>query len=302
MRRKRGKAVQSPWTDRPVCRIALPSGRVLDAGARPLVMGILNVTPDSFSDGGRYADASRAAARALELQAEGADIIDVGGESTRPGSQPVAADEESRRVVPVIAEIAAQMDVPVSVDTQKAAVAEAALDAGAEMINDVSALRSDLTMAGLAARRGVPVILMHMQGTPRTMQESPTYDDVVTDVAAWLRERVRHALAAGIRPERIIVDPGFGFGKTVGHNMELLRRLHELHELGHPLLVGTSRKSTLGALLDAEVDERLHATLATVAAAVLAGCQIVRCHDVRPAVEVVKVCEAIRRGVEYRHA
>jgi dihydropteroate synthase len=214
----------------------------------------------------------------------------------------VPADEERARVIPVITQIAAELDVAISVDTQKAEVAEAALDAGAGIVNDVSALRSDLTMAALAAKRGAAVVLMHMQGTPRTMQENPTYGDVVADVVAWLRERIRHATAAGIRANRIVVDPGFGFGKTVRHNLELLRRLHELHELGHPVLIGTSRKSTLGAVLHAEVDERLYGTLATVASAVLAGCQIVRCHDVRPALEVVKVCEAIRQGADYGDA
>lgn len=288
------------WAARPSFRIEFPSGRVLDCGARAHVMGVLNVTPDSFSDGGRYFDREDAVSRGLRLAEEGADLIDVGGESTRPGSRPVSADDEKDRVLPVIERLADRLDVPISIDTQKSAVAAGALDAGAGMVNDVSALRTDPDMAALVAERGVPVCLMHMQGTPATMQQEPTYREVVTDIIDWLRGRIDHAVSAGIEPDRIIVDPGFGFGKTLQHNLELLRRLDELHALGRPLLVGTSRKSMLGAILGAGPDERLNGTLATVACAVMAGCHVVRVHDVRPAREAVAVCQAIRDGICYR--
>ncbi len=286
----------APWPQRPPFRIGLPSGRALDMAARPLVMGILNVTPDSFSDGGEFLDREAAVEQGRRMRAEGADLIDVGGESTRPGSEPVSAEEEMERVIPVIMELAAEPGAPISTDTQKARVAAAALEAGAEIINDVSALRTDPEMAPLAAEADVPLVLMHMQGTPRTMQENPTYEEVVDDVTHWLSERVEHAVECGVARERIIVDPGFGFGKRLGHNLELLRRLHELHSLGRPVLAGTSRKSMLGTILGVPAQERLNGTLATVAAAVLAGCHMVRVHDVRPALEVVRVCEAIRRG------
>lgn len=291
-----------PWTDRPAFRLRLPSGVVMDTSDRPLVMGILNVTPDSFSDGGQFYDHSAAVEHARAMRASGADILDIGGESTRPGSKPVSIEEEINRTCPVIQEVAPEVDVPISIDTQKCAVAEAALDAGAEIINDVSALRTDPDLAALAADRDVPVVLMHMQGTPRTMQENPTYDEVVRDVMRWLEERIEYAVQAGIAEERLIVDPGFGFGKTLGHNLELLRRLHELHALGRPLMVGTSRKSMLGMILDAPPEERLSGTLATVAAAVLAGCHVVRVHDVGPAMDAVRVCEAIRRGIDFENA
>mgnify|MGYP006281357945 FL=1 len=291
-----------PWTDRPAFRLRLPSGVVMDTSDRPLVMGILNVTPDSFSDGGQFYDHSAAVEHARAMRASGADILDIGGESTRPGSKPVSIEEEINRTCPVIQEVAPEVDVPISIDTQKCAVAEAALDAGAEIINDVSALRTDPDLAALAADRDVPVVLMHMQGTPRTMQENPTYDEVVRDVMRLLEERIEYAVQAGIAEERLIVDPGFGFGKTLGHNLELLRRLHELHALGRPLMVGTSRKSMLGMILDAPPEERLSGTLATVAAAVLAGCHVVRVHDVGPAMDAVRVCEAIRRGIDFENA
>ena len=280
-------------------RIELPSGASLDTRPRALVMGAINVTPDSFSDGGRFFRPDAAAALGRDMVAAGADIVDVGGESTRPGSDPVSADEEKRRVLPVIEELTAESGVPISIDTQKAEVAAAALDVGAQIINDVSALRSDPDMAHLAAERGVPVCLMHMQGTPRNMQQNPTYGEVVGDVKAWLEERVAFAVEAGIKRDKIIVDPGFGFGKTPQHNLELLRRLHELHSLGCAVLVGTSRKSTLGIVLNAGPDERLHGTLATVACAVMAGCHAVRVHDVGPALDVVLVCEAISRGMRW---
>jgi len=288
-----------PWSERPSCTIELPSGRTLSPDRAPLVMGILNVTPDSFSDGGRYVRSHEAVKHGRDLAVEGADLIDVGGESTRPGSDRVSAAEEKDRVLGVIGELAAELDVPVSIDTQKAEVAEAALDAGAEMINDVSALRTDPDIAALASERGVPVCLMHMQGRPRTMQMNPCYDDVVGDIIAWLRERIEFAERAGICGDKIIVDPGFGFGKTLQHNLELLRRLHEFHSLGRPILVGTSRKSMLGAILAVDLDDRLNGTLATVACAVMAGAHMVRVHDVRPAREVMAVCEAVRKGIQY---
>jgi dihydropteroate synthase len=294
--------VTSPWVGRPAFRLTLPSGRTIELGPRPLVMGILNVTPDSFSDGGLFFDEGTAVDHARLMAEEGADILDVGGESTRPGSDPVPAEEEMRRVVPVIRRLRGECGVSVSVDTQKAAVAEAALDAGAEVINDVSALRTDPDMPRLAAERRTPVVLMHMQGTPKTMQHEPTYGEVVREVGEWLERRLHGALASGLEPEQIIVDPGIGFGKTLQHNLEILRRLGELHRLGRPVLVGPSRKSMIGMVLDAPADHRLHGTLAAVAAAVLAGCHIVRVHDVAPAREVVAVCEAIRRGESYERA
>jgi len=279
--------VRDIWAERPPLRIELPGGRTLDCGSSPLVMGVVNVTPDSFSDGGRFFEREDAIAQGRRLAREGADIIDVGGESTRPGSEPVGVEEEKRRVLPVVEALAAQLDVPVSIDTQKAEVAEAALDAGAAIVNDVSALRTDPQMAPLLAERAVPVCLMHMQGTPRTMQQNPTYEEVVADIIGWLSERIRFCVEAGVEAQRIIVDPGIGFGKTLQHNLELLRRLEEFHALGKPVLIGTSRKSMLGAILGAGPDERLNGTLATVACAVMAGCHIVRVHDVRPAKEVI---------------
>ncbi len=289
-------ATDAPWCRRPPFRIDLPAGGVLDMGPRPLVMGVLNVTPDSFSDGDRFFALANAIEHGRQMVLEGADIIDVGGESTRPGSDAVPPEEEKNRVLPVIRELAAEVRVPLSIDTQKAEVAEAALDAGARIVNDVSALRTDPDMAPLAAERGASVVLMHMQGEPKSMQKDPVYGDVVGEVRDWLAERVEHAVSCGIREDRLIVDPGFGFGKRLEHNLELLRRLHELHELGRPVMVGTSRKSMLGMILDVPADERLAGTLATVACGAMSGCHLVRVHDVRPALEVVKVCEAVRRG------
>jgi dihydropteroate synthase len=289
----------APWVERPHHALRLPSGRSLSAAERPLIMGILNVTPDSFSDGGSFLGLSQAVEHARAMCDEGADILDVGGESTRPGSDPVPAEEELRRVIPVIKELTAETAVPISIDTQKAEVAAAALDSGAQIINDVSALRTDPAMAPLAARTGAPVVLMHMLGRPRTMQRDPTYRDVVGEVTAWLRGRMEAAVEAGIAEEQIVVDPGFGFGKDLRHNLELLRRLDALHSLGRMTMVGTSRKAMLGRILGSPEGERLHGTLATVACAVMAGCHMVRVHDVRPALEVVKVCEAVRRGLAY---
>jgi dihydropteroate synthase len=256
------------------------------------VMGIVNVTPDSFSDGGEFLDADAAIAHGRQLAAEGAGILDVGGESTRPGAQAVSAEEELRRVDPVVERLAVG-EVPVSIDTSKLAVAEAALGAGAAIVNDVTALRAEPELAGLCAERGADVVLMHMLGDPRTMQEDPTYDDVVDDVRAFLAERIDFATAEGIDEERIWVDPGIGFGKTVEHNLELLRRLGELAELGRPIVVGTSRKSFIGKLTGAPVDRRLGGTIASSVLAYANGADVLRVHDVGPVREAQVVAEAI---------
>jgi dihydropteroate synthase len=257
----------------------------------PQVMGVVNVTPDSFSDGGEFLDATAAIAHGRELLAEGADVLDIGGESTRPGAEAVSSEVELERVVPVIEGLAGG-EKQVSIDTSKAAVAAAAIDAGATIVNDVTAL-GDPEMAALCAEREVALILMHMQGKPRTMQEDPTYDDVVDDVKALLAERVERAVAAGVKEERIWVDPGIGFGKTVDHNLQLLRRLGELLTLGRPILVGTSRKSFLGKLSGAPVDQRLGGTIATCVLAVANGAAAVRVHDVAPVREALAIEAAI---------
>ncbi len=262
-------------------------------GARTWLMGVVNVTPDSFSDGGRYFDAGKAVARGLELAAEGADILDIGGESTRPGSLPVPEAEELRRVVPVIESLRKQTSGLLSVDTTKAAVARAALDAGADIVNDTSAFRFDPAMPGEVARSGAAVILMHMQGTPLTMQESPRYADLLGEVGSFLEERMRIAGAAGISRERVIVDPGIGFGKTFEDNLVLLRRQEVFHGLGRPLLLGFSRKAFLGKILDLPPDERLEGTIAAAVLSVGLGVHILRIHDVGPVARAVRAAEAI---------
>jgi dihydropteroate synthase len=263
------------------------------------LMGIVNVTPDSFSDGGRFLEADAAIAHALELIGDGAEIVDIGGESTRPGAEPVSADEELRRVRPVIEAIDAMSDrslatrPQISIDTSKASVARAALDAGATLVNDVTALRADPAMAGLVADSGAECCLMHMLGEPRTMQIEPHYDDVVDDVKAFLLERMEFAVAEGIAENRLLLDPGIGFGKTVAHNLELLRRLAELCELGRPLVIGTSRKSFLGRVAGApEASQRLAGTLATNVLALERGASVFRVHDVAPAREALTVAAA----------
>jgi dihydropteroate synthase len=260
------------------------------------IMGVLNVTPDSFSDGGRYLATEAAVAHGLELAAQGAAIIDVGGESTRPGSEPIAAEEERRRVLPVIeGMVAAGVGAAISIDTSKAEVARAALDAGASFVNDVTALRGDRAMAALVAERGARCCLVHMQGEPRTMQLAPSYGDVVAEVIAFLGERVEAATAAGIAHERLMVDPGIGFGKTVEHNLELLARLGELSVLGLPIAIGTSRKSFLGRLTGRGEEERLAATIATNVIALLAGASVFRVHDVAPLRDALAVAAATVR-------
>jgi len=256
------------------------------------LMGVVNVTPDSFSDGGLYLDPEAAIAHGRELVAAGAEILDVGGESTRPGAEPVAAEEELRRVVPVIQE-RSDADSEISVDTSKAAVAAAALDAGATIVNDVTALRGDPEMAPLCAERGATVVLMHMLGKPRTMQEDPRYEDVVGEVKVFLAERLQSATAAGIAEERIWLDPGIGFGKTAVHNMELLRRLGELRELGRPLVIGTSRKSFIGRVDGSAADERLGGTIASSVLAAAEGAEVLRVHDVAEMRQALAVAAAI---------
>jgi len=267
-----------------------------ELGQRTLIMGVLNVTPDSFSDGGRYLDRERAIAHGLELVEAGADIIDVGGESTRPGADPVPLEEELRRVIPVIEGIRKESDVMISIDTYKAQVAEAGIAAGAGMVNDVSALRFDEKMIDVLLKCDVPIVLMHMQGTPRTMQGAPQYNDVVSDIIKFLRERLAAATAGGIPEERLIVDPGIGFGKLLQHNLEILRRLDELRTLGRPILVGPSRKSFIGQLTGAPVEERLPGTIASVVLGIVRGADIVRVHDVREVKQAVRVADAIIRG------
>ncbi len=257
------------------------------------VMGVVNVTPDSFSDGGLYLDASAALVHARELEQQGAAILDVGGESTRPGAAPVAMEEELRRVLPVIEGLAGGgTEAQLSIDTSKAAVARAAIDAGATLVNDVTALRGDSEMAGVLAAGDVDCCLMHMLGEPRTMQRDPRYDDVVSEVAAFLEERMAFAVAQGVGEERIMLDPGIGFGKTLAHNLELLARLPEIVALGRPVVIGTSRKSFLGRLTGREVQDRLPATIATNVLAYLAGARVFRVHDVAPVHDALAVTAA----------
>jgi len=255
-------------------------------------MAVLNVTPDSFYDGGRYTEISGALDHAARLVREGADILDVGGESTRPGAEPVAAQTELDRVIPVIERLRGEFDLPVSIDTSRALVMREAVAAGAVLINDVGALRGEGALEAAAALK-VPVCLMHMLGAPRTMQAAPRYDDVVADVKRFLNERIEACLAAGITRNNIVVDPGFGFGKTLEHNLCLLRNLGEIVGLGFPVLVGMSRKSMLGQILDKGVDERLYGGLALAVVARQNGAAIIRVHDVAPTVDALTVLEAV---------
>jgi len=261
----------------------------------PIVMGVVNVTPDSFSDGGEWLDPDAAIAHGRELVAQGAAILDIGGESTRPGARPVTAVEELRRVVPVLEGLAGA-GARLSIDTSKAAVAAAALDAGATFVNDVTALRGDPAMAALVAERGCDVCLMHMLGEPRTMQRDPRYENVVDDVKAFLAQRLERAVAAGIAAEHVWLDPGIGFGKTIDHNLELLARLDELVALGRPVVVGTSRKSFLGIITGREAGERVPGTIATNVLALARGARVFRVHDVAQARDALLVAAATLRG------
>jgi dihydropteroate synthase len=266
--------------------------------APPQVMGILNVTPDSFADGGQFLSLNAALQRAQRLIAEGADIIDIGGESTRPLAPPVSVTAELDRVMPVLEKIRQEWPVLISVDTSKAEVMREAIAAGADIINDVKALRNEGSLAAVAAADKVRICLMHMQGEPRTMQQNPHYDDVVHDVKAFLLERVQACLAAGISPNRLWLDPGFGFGKTVTHNLLLLKHLSALTQLGYPIVVGVSRKSLLGQLLNKPVTERLYGGLALAVLAVSQGAQIIRTHDVAATVDALKVTHAVLQATD----
>ncbi|HJT21360.1 MAG TPA: dihydropteroate synthase [Nitrospira sp.] len=269
--------------------------RLIEWDERPLVMGIVNVTPDSFFDGGRFFDPEVAIAHAVRLAEEGADILDIGAESTKPGSSPVGEHEELRRLIPVVTAVAKAVTIPISVDTSKASVAKAAIDAGAVIVNDVTALRGDSAMAAVVADAGAATVLMHMQGTPQTMQQAPFYRDVVKEVSAFFVERMQFAEERGIARTHIILDPGIGFGKLLINNLDLLARLRAFTTFDRPVLLGVSRKAFLGKITDRRVEDRLWGTAAAVALAVEQGAQIVRVHDVAPMLDVVKVAAAIAR-------
>jgi dihydropteroate synthase len=268
---------------------------LIEFPGRPLIMGIVNVTPDSFYDGGHYLDAEAAVAHAVRLVEEGADLLDVGAESTRPGADVVNEEEERRRAIPVVTAVAKAVTVPISIDTSKAAIAREALDVGAVLVNDVTALRGDPAMVDVVAREGAGIVLMHMQGTPHTMQQAPHYDDVVGEISEFFEERIRFAVAHGIVRRQIILDPGIGFGKLLVHNLTLLAQLRSFEQFECPLLVGVSQKAFLGQLVDRPVQERQWATAAAVAMAVDRGAGILRVHDVKTMKDVVQVAAAISR-------
>ncbi|HUN63503.1 MAG TPA: dihydropteroate synthase [Candidatus Sulfotelmatobacter sp.] len=277
------------------------ASRTLTLGERTLVMGVLNITPDSFSDGGRFFTAKKAVQAALQIEEAGADLLDIGAESTRPGSGGISAAEELARLLPVLQELRGRLKIPISLDTQKSAVAELAIGAGVEMLNDISGLRNDRRLAEVAARHKVPIVLMHMRGTPRTMQKQPFAKNVLQDVAKGLRRSVALARRAGVHDWQIILDPGIGFGKSYSQNYELLAHLRQLGKLGYPLLVGTSRKGFLGATLARDgkalpTDERIWGTAASVAASILNGAHIVRVHDVEEMAQVARVADAVVNG------
>jgi dihydropteroate synthase len=268
----------------------------LDLSSRTHIMGILNVTPDSFSDGGKFFKFEDAVARGMKMVEEGADIIDVGGESTRPESDPVSTQEELSRVIPVISSLVKNKDIPISIDTYKAEVARQALDAGAQMINDISALRFDPQMRNLVRESGVPVVLMHIKGTPKNMQKDPSYQNVIAEISQYLKESIQMARDAGIETGKIIIDPGIGFGKRLQDNLNILKNLKEFSILGCPILIGCSRKSFIGRILGLPTEERLEGSLAALAASVINGANMVRVHDVKESKRVVGILDAVLRA------
>ena len=269
---------------------------VLPLADRVHIMGILNVTPDSFSDGGRFLNPDDAVAQALSMVEQGADVLDIGAESSRPGAIPIDEEEERRRLIPIVQAVCRRVSIPVSIDTTKASVAERALDVGAAMINDISALRFDARMGTVVAKSGAGLILMHMQGHPPTMQHAAQYADVVEEVRRFLKARMEAAKEMGIAPDRILLDPGIGFGKNCRHNLALLNQIGTLCTLGRPMVVGVSRKAFIGKVLDRPVDERLMGTAGAVAVAIMKGARMVRVHDVAPIRDVVRMIEAIRNA------
>jgi dihydropteroate synthase len=287
--------IGTPSSSRHVVLTAGP--QKISIGSDPLVMGVLNVTPDSFSDGGAYATIELAVNHARQMQAQGADIIDIGAESSRPGAQPIAESEELRRLIPVVEAVREAVSLPISVDTTKAVVARMAIQAGAVIVNDISALQGDPLMAGLVAETGVAVVLMHMQGTPQTMQKSPRYGNVVEEVSVFLQQRAQDAITRGIRPSQIILDPGFGFGKLQEHNLHMLAEFEAFTKLGYPVLAGVSRKQFIGNLIRQPVHEREYGTAGAIAVAVLKGAHIIRVHDVRAMKDTATVVSAISRHV-----
>ncbi len=275
--------------------VTYPNG-ILRLGSKTYIMGILNVTPDSFYDGKRYNTIENAIDHAIRMAEEGADIIDVGGESTRPGAYPISEKEETKRIIPVIKILSKKIGLPISVDTYKAKVAEKAIDAGASIINDIGGLQMDKKMAKVADKAKVPVIIMHKKGTPRTMQKYPVRKNLLSEIMSYLKKSVSIAIGAGIDKNKIIIDPGVGFGKTMQQNFQIIKKLCEFKNMGFPILVGTSRKKFIGTVLKAPVQECLYGTLATVAVAAMNGAHIVRVHDVYETVQIVKICDAIRNS------
>ncbi len=273
-------------------------GRLLDLSSRTRIMGILNVTPDSFSDGGLYADTEKALAHAREMAAQGADIIDIGGESTRPGAQPLSEDEELRRIIPVIERLVAELPLPISVDTYKSTVAKKALEAGASIVNDISGLRFSPDMAQIAADHGAAVVIMHIKGAPRDMQQNPVYDDLIGEIYSYLEEGIEIAVKAGVHREKVLIDPGIGFGKTLEHNLTILDRLDEFRGLGRPIVLGTSRKRFIGTVLDIPTAaERTFGTAATVSLGIGRGAGVIRVHDVASMAQVARMTDAIIKSV-----
>ena len=272
------------------------SDYTLNLDQRTHIMGILNVTPDSFSDGGQYLELNKAIEHGLGMANDGADIIDVGGESTRPYSKKISTNEEIDRVIPIIEALHKELTIPISIDTYKSEVAQESLNAGASMINDISALRFDPHMASIASNAKVPLILMHMKGTPDNMQENPTYDDLISEIIEFLKDAIKRSITAGIKEDLIIVDPGIGFGKTFDDNLKIIKDLFRFGSLHRPILLGTSNKSFIGHILDKEVHERDIGTMATIATGVMNGAHIVRVHNVKKAVETVKITDSIKRG------